>query len=154
MASFHTSHYIWKQRARKSPAPQDMVPMNRWWCGSKPSPVSIGSDCVTNKISEARKSKLRENQIRSNLTKNIQTDIHGDLKIIRLEQLRLQDQLIRKIAKRLEDCLEASKPQANLKGTQTKQKRSTEQSKLLRVLGHRKKGRAHQQRTKESKGNL
>ena len=128
-----------------------MVPMNRWWRGSKPSPVSIGGDCVTNKISEARRSKLRENQIRSNLTKNIQTDIHGALKIIRLE---LQDQLIRKIAKRLEDCLEASKPQANLKGTQTKQKRSTEQSKLLRVLGHRKKGRAHQQRTKESKGNL
>ena len=128
-----------------------MVPMTRWWRGSKPSPVSIGGDCVTNKISEARRSKLRENQIRSNLTKNIQTDIHGALKIIRLE---LQDQLIRKIAKRLEDCLEASKPQANLKGTQTKQKRSTEQSKLLRVLGHRKKGRAHQQRTKESKGNL
>ena len=125
--------------------------MTRWWRGSKPSPVSIGGDCVTNKISEARRSKLRENQIRSNLTKNIQTDIHGALKIIRLE---LQDQLIRKIAKRLEDCLEASKPQANLKGTQTKQKRSTEQSKLLRVLGHRKKGRAHQQRTKESKGNL
>ena len=151
MASFHTSHYIWKQRARKSPTPQDMVPMTRWWRGSKPSPVSIGGDCVTNKISEARRSKLRENQIRSNLTKNIQTDIHGALKIIRHE---LQDQLIRKIAKRLEDCLEASKPQANLKGTQTKQKRSTEQSKLLRVLGHRKKGRAHQQRTKESKGNL
>ena len=151
MASFHTSHYIWKQRARKSPTPQDMVPMTRWWRGSKPSPVSIGGDCVTNKISEARRSKLRENQIRSNLTKNIQTDIHGALKIIRLE---LQDQLIGKIAKRLEDCLEASKPQANLKGTQTKQKRSTEQSKLLRVLGHRKKGRAHQQRTKESKGNL
>ena len=151
MASFHTSHYIWKQRARKSPAPQDMVPMTRWWRGSKPSPVSIGGDCVTNKISEARRSKRRENQIRSNLTKNIQTDIHGALKIIRLE---LQDQLIRKIARRLEDCLEASKPQANLKGTQTKQKRSTEQSKLLRVLGHRKKGRAHQQRTKESKGNL
>jgi hypothetical protein len=151
MASFHTSHYIWKQRARKSPTPQDMVPMTRWWRGSKPSPVSIGGDCVTNKISEARRSKRRENQIRSNLTKNIQTDIHGALKIIRLE---LQDQLIRKIAKRLEDCLEASKPQANLKGTQTKQKRSTEQSKLLRVLGHRKKGRAHQQRTKESKGNL
>ena len=128
-----------------------MVPMTRWWRGSKPSPVSIGGDCVTNKISEARRSKLRENQIRSNLTKNIQTDIHGALKIIRFE---LQDQLIRKIAKRLEDCLEASKPQANLKGTQTKQKRSTEQSKLLRVLGHRKKGRAHQQRTKESKGNL
>ena len=125
--------------------------MTRWWRGSKPSPVSIGGDCVTNKISEARRSKLRENQIRSNLTKNIQTDIHGALKIIRFE---LQDQLIRKIAKRLEDCLEASKPQANLKGTQTKQKRSTEQSKLLRVLGHRKKGRAHQQRTKESKGNL
>jgi hypothetical protein len=151
MASFHTSHYIWKQRARKSPTPQDMVPMTRWWRGSKPSPVSIGGDCVTNKISEARRSKRRENQIRSNLTKNIQTDIHGALKIIRLE---LQDQLIRKIARRLEDCLEASKPQANLKGTQTKQKRSTEQSKLLRVLGHRKKGRAHQQRTKESKGNL
>ena len=92
MASFHTSHYIWKQRARKSPAPQDMVPMNRWWCGSKPSPVSIGGDCVTNKISEARRSKLRENQIRSNLTKKILTDIHGDLKIIRLE---LKDQLIR-----------------------------------------------------------
>ena len=128
-----------------------MVPMTRWWRGAKPSPVSKGGDCVTNKISEARRSKLRENQIRSNLTKNIQTDIHGALKIIRLE---LQDQLIRKIAKRLEDCLEASKPQANLKGTQTKQKRSTEQSKLLRVLGHRKKGRAHQQRTKESKGNL
>ncbi len=128
-----------------------MVPMTRWWRGSKPSPVSIGGDCVTNKISEARRSKLRENQIRSNLTKNIQTDIHGALKIIRFE---LQDQLIRKIVKRLEDCLEASKPQANLKGTQTKQKRSTEQSKLLRVLGHRKKGRAHQQRTKESKGNL
>ena len=128
-----------------------MVPMTRWWRGSKPSPVSIGGDCVTNKISEVRRSKLRENQIRSNLTKNIQTDIHGALKIIRLE---LQDQLIRKIVKRLEDCLEASKPQANLKGTQTKQKRSTEQSKLLRVLGHRKKGRAHQQRTKESKGNL
>ena len=125
--------------------------MTRWWRGSKPSPVSIGGDCVTNKISEARRSKLRENQIRSNLTKNIQTDIHGALKIIRFE---LQDQLIRKIVKRLEDCLEASKPQANLKGTQTKQKRSTEQSKLLRVLGHRKKGRAHQQRTKESKGNL
>ena len=52
------------------------------------------------------------------------------------------------------DPLKATKPQTELQCTQSKQKSSSEQDKLFRILGHRQKGRAHQQRTKESKGNL
>ncbi len=52
------------------------------------------------------------------------------------------------------DPLKATKPQTELQCTQSKQKGSSEQDKLFRILGHRQKGRTHQQRTKESKGNL
>ena len=52
------------------------------------------------------------------------------------------------------DELEATESQADFQSTQTKQERSSEQSKLLRILSHREKGRAHEQRTEESKGNL
>ena len=52
------------------------------------------------------------------------------------------------------DELEATESQADFQSTQTKQEGSTEQSKLLRILSHREKGRAHEQRTEESKGNL
>ena len=50
--------------------------------------------------------------------------------------------------------LETTEPQTELQSTQSKQKSSAKQGKLLRILSHRQKGRAHQQRTKESKGNL
>ena len=50
--------------------------------------------------------------------------------------------------------LETTKPQTDLQCTQSKEKGSSKQGKLFRILGHRQKGRAHQQRTKESKGNL